>query len=51
MGIRVVTRQFIEEKTAELHEAINSLAATLIEIKMQMDRIELTIDSLRGVGK
>ena len=46
-----MTRQFIEEQVAELREAMKTLAATLIELKAQMDRIELTIDSLRSPGK
>jgi septal ring factor EnvC (AmiA/AmiB activator) len=48
---KLVTRQFIEEQVAELREAMKALAAQLIELKVQMDRIELTIDSLRNLSK
>ena len=46
-----MTRQFIEEQMAALREAMKALAATLIELKVQMDRIELTIDSSRNLRK
>ena len=48
---KLVTRQFIEEQMAALREAMKALAATLIELKVQMDRIELTIDSSRNLRK